>query len=110
VNTFQRSTYELTVMLSSFSHFIACHVLWSNTSSHVCWDGMQDRAAILALHARSMPLAEGVDLAQMAADCRGFTGADLAALCREAAMHALSAADAAGEGPTHRPFPSRPCS
>ena len=58
---------------------------------------MQDRAAILALHARRMPLAEGVDLVQMAADCRGFTGADLAALCREAAMHALSAADAAGE-------------
>ena len=58
--------------------------------------GLQDRAAILALHARNMPLADGVDLVEMAADCRGFTGADLAALCREAAMHALSAADAAG--------------
>ena len=69
---------------------------------------MQDRAAILALHARSMPLDEGVDLAQMAADCRGFTGADLAALCREAAMHALSAADAAGEDNMYCPFPSCP--
>ena len=56
----------------------------------------QDRAAILALHARSMPLADEVNLARIAEECRGFTGADLAALCREAAMHALSAADAAG--------------
>ena len=43
-----------------------------------------------------MPLADEVDLARIAVECRGFTGADLAALCREAAMHALSAADVAG--------------
>jgi transitional endoplasmic reticulum ATPase len=36
-----------------------------------------------------MPLAEGVDLADLAATTHGFTGADLNALCREAAMAAL---------------------
>ncbi len=36
-----------------------------------------------------MPLGEGVDLADLAQTTHGFTGADLNALCREAAMAAL---------------------
>lgn len=47
------------------------------------------RREILEIYARGMPLAEGVDLADLAATTHGFTGADLNALCREAAMAAL---------------------
>ena len=47
------------------------------------------RREILEIHARGMPLASDVDLAELAATSHGFTGADLNALCREAAMAAL---------------------
>merc|ERR1711862_875386 len=40
-----------------------------------------------------LPLADDVDLAQVARDCEGFSGADIAALVREAAMLAIRAAD-----------------
>lgn len=47
------------------------------------------RREILEIHARGMPLASDVDLAELAATTHGFTGADLNALCSEAAMTAL---------------------
>ena len=47
------------------------------------------RREILEIYARGMPLADGVDLADLAETTHGFTGADLNALCREAAMVAL---------------------
>ncbi len=47
------------------------------------------RKEILEIHTRRMPLAEDVDLDQLADLTIGFVGADLAALCKEAAMHAL---------------------
>jgi len=47
------------------------------------------RIEILGIHSRDMPLAENVDLAELARITPGFVGADLAALCREAAMSAL---------------------
>jgi len=47
------------------------------------------RREILQVHTRNMPLADDVDLDELASLTHGFTGADLAALCREAAMHAL---------------------
>ncbi|MEN2974686.1 MAG: CDC48 family AAA ATPase [Candidatus Caldarchaeales archaeon] len=47
------------------------------------------RKEILQIHTRRMPLAEDVDLDEIADITHGFTGADLAALCREAAMNAL---------------------
>jgi transitional endoplasmic reticulum ATPase len=47
------------------------------------------RREILEIYARGMPLAEGVDLGDLAETTHGFTGADLNALCREAAMAAL---------------------
>jgi transitional endoplasmic reticulum ATPase len=47
------------------------------------------RREILAIHSRGMPLAEGVDLGRLAETTHGFVGADLEALCREAAMAAL---------------------
>ena len=46
------------------------------------------RAEILEIHTRGMPLADDVDLARLAAITHGFVGADLEALCREAAMGA----------------------
>ncbi|MFH0915254.1 MAG: CDC48 family AAA ATPase [bacterium] len=47
------------------------------------------RAQILEIHSRGMPLADDVDLQRLAAGTHGFVGADLAALCREAAMSTL---------------------
>ncbi len=47
------------------------------------------RREIMAIHARDRPLADDVDLDQLAADTDGFVGADLAALCREAATRAV---------------------
>ena len=47
------------------------------------------RRELLEIHTRGMPLAPDVDLAHLAGISHGFTGADVAALCREAAMAAL---------------------
>jgi len=47
------------------------------------------RHEILAIHSRGMPLAADVDLRHLAAITHGFVGADLEALCREAAMICL---------------------
>jgi len=51
--------------------------------------GMEGRFEILQIHTRGMPLAEDVDLHRVAEITHGYTGADLAALSREAAMKAL---------------------
>ena len=47
------------------------------------------REEILQVHTRGMPLAEDVNLKAVANLTHGFVGADLASLCKEAAMHAL---------------------
>ena len=47
------------------------------------------RVEILRIHSRDMPLDADVDLAELARITPGFVGADLAALCREAAMASL---------------------
>ena len=47
------------------------------------------RMDILKLHAATIPLAKDVDMGVLAADSKGYSGADLAALCREAAMRAI---------------------
>jgi transitional endoplasmic reticulum ATPase len=51
-----------------------------------------DRAAreeIFKVHTKKMPLDEGVDLKVLAERTEGYTGADIAAVCREAALSAL---------------------
>lgn len=56
--------------------------------------GLPDREArtrILAVHMRTRPLAPEVELAQVAAFTAGMAGADLAALCNEAAFEATRA-------------------
>ncbi len=47
------------------------------------------RKEILEIHTRGMPLAEDVNLDELAELTIGFVGADLEALAKEAAMHAL---------------------
>lgn len=47
------------------------------------------RMEIIEIHTRGMPLAEDVDLERIAGMTHGFVGADLEALCREAAMSTL---------------------
>ena len=47
------------------------------------------RREILSIHTRGMPLAEDVDLDEMARTTYGFVGADLGALAREAAISSL---------------------
>jgi transitional endoplasmic reticulum ATPase len=49
----------------------------------------QARLQILKIHTRAMPLAEDVDLAEVAEHSHGFVGADLEALCQEVGMIAL---------------------
>jgi transitional endoplasmic reticulum ATPase len=48
-----------------------------------------DRLAILEIHTRGMPLEDDVDLHGMADLSHGYAGADLSALCKEAAMNSL---------------------
>ncbi|GJN16257.1 hypothetical protein PR202_gb03223 [Eleusine coracana subsp. coracana] len=47
------------------------------------------RLEILRIHTKSMPLALDVDLERVAKDTHGFVGADLAALCSEAAFQCI---------------------
>ncbi len=47
------------------------------------------RLEILEIHSRGMPLAEDVNMYRLAEITHGFVGADLEALCREAAMICL---------------------
>ncbi|GIM01113.1 hypothetical protein Vretimale_5952 [Volvox reticuliferus] len=59
----------------------------------------EQRKEILGLHTRGLQLAPDVDLAAVAASCHGYSGADLAAVAREAAMAALAAVAAEMFGP-----------
>src|SRR3989344_2910567 len=47
------------------------------------------RLNILKIHTRNMPLTKDVDLDKIAGITHGFVGADVAALCKEAAMNVL---------------------
>jgi len=54
--------------------------------------GVPDKAGryeVLQIHTRNMPLAEDMDLKRLSDITHGYTGADTASLCREAAMKAL---------------------
>lgn len=50
---------------------------------------LKSREKILEIFTRDMPLADDVEIAQIASTIDGFSGADIESLCREAAMLAL---------------------
>ena len=47
------------------------------------------RLEILLIHTRGMPVAEDIDLKDLAAELHGYTGADIKSLCREAALKSI---------------------
>ncbi len=49
----------------------------------------RSRLAIFKIHTRNMPLADDVDLEELAELTEGYVGADIEAICREAVMLAL---------------------
>ncbi|MCQ4153483.1 MAG: AAA family ATPase, partial [Archaeoglobi archaeon] len=49
----------------------------------------KSRLAIFRIHTKNMPLAEDVDLEELADMTEGYVGADIEAICREAVMLAL---------------------
>ncbi|MFW6017645.1 MAG: CDC48 family AAA ATPase [Halapricum sp.] len=55
---------------------------------HVPVPDEEGRRKIFEVHTQDKPLAEDVDLDELAADTDGYVGADIEALCREAAMAA----------------------
>ncbi|WP_410764856.1 CDC48 family AAA ATPase [Haloferax sp. DFSO60] len=56
------------------------------------------RRAILDVHTRNKPISPDVDLDDVAAHMDGYTGADVAAVCRDAALRAIQDVAAAYEG------------
>ncbi|GFY88498.1 cell division cycle 48B [Actinidia rufa] len=57
----------------------------------------EERFEVLKLYTKKIPLDTSVDLQAIAASCNGFVGADLEALCREAAMCAVRKSSDANE-------------
>jgi transitional endoplasmic reticulum ATPase len=55
---------------------------------HVPVPDAEARGKIFEVHTRSKPLADGVDLAELADRTEGYVGADIEAVCREASMAA----------------------
>ncbi len=47
------------------------------------------RLEILLIHTRGMPVADDIDLKDLASELHGYTGADIKSLCREAAMKSI---------------------
>lgn len=56
---------------------------------------------IVQLYTKKLPLDPEVDLQGIAASCNGYVGADLEALCREAALSAVRSSDANEVGGVH---------
>ncbi|CAI0374839.1 unnamed protein product [Linum tenue] len=57
----------------------------------------EERLEILKHYTKKLVLDKDVDLQAVAASCNGYVGADLEALCREAAMSAINSANASGD-------------
>jgi transitional endoplasmic reticulum ATPase len=64
----------------------------------------REREQILAIHLRRVPLAEDVDLAGLAAELEGLSGAEIAGICQRAFLIELRAFAASGSDPDPRRF------
>jgi len=60
----------------------------------------ESRKSIFGIHTRERPLADDVDLAELAKETEGCTGADISAICNEAVMNAVRRLVAEGKDPT----------
>jgi transitional endoplasmic reticulum ATPase len=49
----------------------------------------KSRTQIFKIHTKSMPLAKDFNLTELVTMTKNYSGADIEALCRESAMHAL---------------------
>ena len=60
----------------------------------------QGRQEIFGVHLRGKPLAPGIDIRKLAARAEGLSGADIAGVCRQAAVAAVRrVVEAAGDNP-----------
>ena len=50
---------------------------------------IEERIEVLQIHTRGMPLSDDINMKKLAGELHGYTGADIRALCREAAMKAM---------------------
>ena len=56
---------------------------------------VEERKAIASIGLRSMPVGPGVDAQLIAERTNGYTGAEIIAVCKESAFHAIAVSDAA---------------
>ena len=60
----------------------------------------ESRKKIFEIHVRNKPLDDDVDLAKLAAETEGYTGADISAVCNEAVMGAVRELVKSGQAPS----------
>ena len=65
-------------------------------ASNASLSSILGRLEILRIHTKNMKLGRDVDLEQVAAECHGFVGSDLASLCSEAALQQVRGQGSAG--------------
>eukprot|EP00967_Tisochrysis_lutea_P144389 scaffold269524_cov35-Tisochrysis_lutea.AAC.4 len=68
---------------------LRCPALCPNIAPSLAMSRLRRAAPVLDVHTRGMPLHDDVDLGSLAATCNGWSGAEMAELCRAAAMEAL---------------------
>lgn len=85
--------YKISVQVGELVQIRVCESLVSECSSFpqviIGAPTLQQRKAILSVLCERMPVCPSVNLTELAQTTTGYVGADLSALCREAAMHAI---------------------
>lgn len=85
--------YKINVQVGELVQICVCESLVSECSPFpqiiIGAPTLQQRKAILSVLCERMPVCPSVNLTALAQTTTGYVGADLSALCREAAMHAI---------------------